>query len=580
MRLIKMNNILSRFLNSVREGGDNCCFLSKNGDWKKYSWEDVGQKVGSLAGGLLFLGVKEGSRVAILSQTRMEWTIIDLAVLACRAVTVPIYPTYPPERIRFILKDADVSLVFVEDAKGLEKLSEAVLGLPNPPVIIGIENEVKGTPLSLADLNSKADEIRDDDVATIIYTSGTTGDPKGVVLTHGNIAAEVEATSQIFRFKKDDIGLLCLPLSHVLGRLMQFHHLAGGYRLAFLEEYQKFADNCCEIKPHFVVGVPRMVEKMHEKMSSILACEPAWKRSLFSWAVGVGRTRSRCIENKTKISAILSLKYTLAALLVFRQLMAKLGGRLNLFICGGAPLADGLGEFFNAIGFLILEGYGLTETFAAATVNHLNDFRFGTVGKAVPGVELKIADDGEILIKGKTVFREYLNLPQETKCVKTEGGWFRTGDIGRISKDGFLQITDRKKEIIVSAGGHNIAPQVIENLLMEDPHIDTCMVYGDRKKYLTALITLNQEKIKSYAKKIGILGPHDKLVTHPKIKEYIASLIEEKNKRLARHETIKKFTILPVDFSEAGGELTPTLKLKRKFIAEKYKDLLEAMYRV
>ena len=577
-------NIVAAFFESVKRNGEKCCFHRVHeGGWQKHSWNEVSQYILRLCNFLKTTGVKRGDRIAVMSQSRMEWSVADLSILTCGAITVPIYPTYPAMRIQHILRDADINLIFVENPSLKNIVEESASSLGKSLKIISFDELFKiindKSDVSTNSVEEQIRNIRPEEVATIIYTSGTTGQPKGVVLTHGNIMAEVKAALQIFHFPSEEIGLLCLPLSHVLGRLMQYHQLACGYELAFLQSYDKFVDNCRDVRPHLIVGVPRMIEKLHEGLEQMLDKGPLWKRRLFDWSIKVGQERGNLIQGHKPIPTFLSFKYYLAHLLVFKKLINRLGGRLKLFICGGAPLAKSLGKFFQAMDMLILEGYGLTETFAAATVNRPDDYHFGTVGKPIPGLELKLAPDGEILIKGPTVFKSYLNLPQETAQAKSADGWLRTGDIGEISRDGFLRITDRKKDIIVTAGGQNVAPQMIEISIMENRFINHCMVYGDRKKYLVALITLNMDAILDYARQIGVKDSIPKLFSHPQIYELINSIVREKNGALARHETIKKFAILESDFSQESGELTPTLKIRRKFTVDKYREILEALYK-
>ena len=586
------NNIVTAFFEQAKRGGETCCFHhNQHGTWRELLWSETADLVLRLASAIRSIGVKPGDRVGILSKTRMEWTLADLAIMSCGAVTVPIYPTLPASRMEYILKDSGIGFVFVENTSlrgTLEKISSHT---ERPLKIIQMADDI-GMPADLfmakalvhkpginfAPIKEQIKNIKDEDIATIIYTSGTTGKPKGVVLTHKNIISEVNAARKIFHFTPNKIGLLCLPLSHVLGRLMQYHQLADGYQLAFLEAYDKFADNCMAVHPHLIVGVPRMVEKIYERLHTIVEKGPVWKKNMFDWAVKVGQKRGGLIQKHKNLPASLSLKYGLAQKLVFQKLLNRLGGRIEMFICGGAPLAKELAIFFHSLGFLILEGYGLTETFAAATVNRPDDFKFGTVGKPIPGIQLKLASDGEILLKGPTVFEAYLNQPEELAKVKMDGGWFATGDIGEISRDGFLMVTDRKKDIIITAGGQNVAPQMIESFLMESRFINHCMVYGDKKKYLSALITLNIETVSEYARKKGFDVSIADLPSNPKIHELIDSVIKEKNSQLARHETIKKFAILDHDFSESTGELTPTMKVRRKFTSEKYRDILESLY--
>jgi long-chain acyl-CoA synthetase len=583
-------NIVSQFLETVsRNGGSPCFHFVREGRWQRLSWKELAAIVFRLSEFLKSAGIKKGECAGIMSQSRWEWTAADLAIQSCHAITVPIYPTWPGSRIEHIISETSIRHIFVENGALTEKLSNAGLRQEikiiefsqdgTSPGAVSFQKIVSSVGQQPAESFKLRGEFKEDDTATIIYTSGTTGRPKGVVLTHGNIMAEVAATREIFHFEKNEIGLLCLPLSHVLGRLMQYHQLADGYQLAFLESYEKFADNCREIKPHLIVGVPRMIEKIYERLSGMLEECPKWKRRIFDWAVKTGRERAALVQKHRPIPGYLHFKYRIAKFLVFNRLLNRLGGRIKVFISGGAALSKELGKFFHALGLLILEGYGLTETFAAATVNRPDDYHFGTVGKAIPGMKIKLAPDGEILLKGPTVFREYLKQPEESARAKTADGWFCTGDIGELSRDGFLRITDRKKDLIVTSQGQNVSPQMVETLLMESRFINHCMVYGDGKKYITALITLNPDTVGEYAKKAGITGSLAEISSHRAIFELIDSIVREKNSQLARHETIKKFAILGHDFSQETGELTPTLKVRRRFTAEKYKDILESLYK-
>lgn len=584
-------NIVSQFLESVSKNGDGCCFLfSEHGAWRKLSWNELAGRVSRLSEFLKSNGIKKGDCVGIMSQSRWEWITADLAIQSCHAVTVPIYPTWPESRIAHILSEAEINTVFVENGTLREKLEKAGLKKGIRTIQFSGDDPASSAAFLEKITNSKSlfsrekfelelAQIKEEDVATIIYTSGTTGQPKGVVLTHGNIMAEICATREIFHFERDEIGLLCLPLSHVLGRLMQYHQLADGYQIAFLESYEKFADNCRDLKPQLILGVPRMIEKIHERLLIILENSPEWKRRLFNWAVKIGKERAALVQKHRPTPNFLDFRYRIAKTFVFENLLKKLGGNIKVFISGGAALSGELGKFFHSMGFLILEGYGLTETFAAATVNRPDDYHFGTVGKPIPGIKIRLASDGEVLLKGPTVFREYFKQPEESSRAKTSDGWFCTGDMGELSRDGFLRITDRKKDIIVTSGGQNVAPQMIESLVMESPFVSHCMIYGDGKKYISALITLNPDTVMEYAKKSGITGSLEEISSSRPVVDLIDSIVQEKNKKLARHETIKKFVILGHDFSQETGELTPTLKVRRKFTSEKYRDMLESLYR-
>ena len=416
------------------------------------------------------------------------------------------------------------------------------------------------------------------DVATIVYTSGTTGLPKGVVLTHQNIMGEVQSLQQVFDLPSDHIALTALPLAHILARGLQFYLLAQGVQTAFAENLESLAKNFLEIRPHFFVGVPRIFEKVYERTMAQVDRSP---RSIKNFLVESLTVACRLVENPKKgtISWKERLQVLMAQSLVFRRLKKRMGGRMRYLISGGAPLQKKYAEFFHAAGILLLEGYGLTETTAAITVNRPDDFSVGTVGRPLPSARIRIAGDGEICVKGPMVFREYWNLKEETKKSFDSEGWFLTGDLGEFTKEGFLRVVDRKKEIIVTSGGKNIAPQRIEAILRKSPYIDQVMVCGEGRRFLSALITLNWEKIEAFASASGMSTEnHRSLIKDPFIVELIETELRKQNENLAPFETVKKFILLEEDFSIENGALTPTLKIKRKMVAEKYQNMIESLY--
>ena len=591
---VALQNLLEVFLQSAEEMGDRPCLKFKdNGRWKNLSWVQVEERVKAIALGLKALGVKKGDNVAIFSETRVEWTLCDLAILSLGAVTVPIYQSNTAEQVSYILQDSESGVVIVENKDLYQKVRQ---GRP-PKKIILMTGKVEGdkNALTLEKIESlglgddqEGDEqgwrkgieaIHPSDMATFVYTSGTTGPPKGVMLTHGNFLAELEGCLRTFDITLRDTGLLFLPLAHIFARVMQFFQLRVGCVHAYAESIDKLIDNLGEVKPHFFASVPRIFEKVHERILQQVEEGSPLKKAVFSWATAVGRDIGRKRQEKGLIGPLLLLQEQLASFLVFRKLRQKLGGRLRYAVSGGAPLSKEIGEFFYSTGVKILEGYGLTETTAAINCNTPRHFRFGTVGRAVHGIEEKIAPDGEILVKGPMIFEGYYKNPEATREVLTADGWFKTGDIGEIDADGFLKITDRKKDIIVTAAGKNIAPQNIEKFLKTVPFISQVVVHGDRRKYLSALVTLNHEPIEEYARSTGIdFGSFHELAKHPKVFNMVKRAIDEKNKKMASFETIKRFAILENDFSQESGELTPTLKVKRKFVSEKYRDVLDKLY--
>jgi len=574
--------------------------FKQGAEWKTITWREVGDVVREVALGLIALGRQKGERIALLSASRAEWVQADFAIFSAGCVTVPVYPSYPPDLIAYVVNDSEAKTLIVEDPAQLAKALEArdrMPGLeqivviagydaPQPPKMVMTWETLRrlGRDKEGAHKSTLAERVgttQPGDLATIVYTSGTTGPPKGVMQTHANHVAAVNATMQTTPVEDGWVHLLFLPLAHSFARLESFLGVAHGLTTAFAENLDKVGDNLKETRPHFICSVPRVFEKVYAKiLAGVEAGSPA-KKKIFRWAVSVGRDVSRHQQRSQPVPAGLEFKRKIAHKLVFGKLHAALGGRLVWAVSGGAPLARDIAEFFHAAGILILEGYGLTETCPALTFNRPAHYKFGSVGQALPGVELRIAADGEILAKGPNIAtRGYFKQPDATKEVFEADGWFHTGDIGRIDEDGFVFITDRKKDLIVTAGGMNIAPQNVENLLKADPFISQVMVYGDRRPYPVALITINPEELQKFAREQGILATDAAvIVKHPKIVERIGRTVEEKNTQLQSYAKIKKFKVLPADFTLDGGELTPTLKVKRKVVAQKYMGAIEELYR-
>ncbi|MCA9773499.1 MAG: long-chain fatty acid--CoA ligase, partial [Myxococcales bacterium] len=432
-----------------------------------------------------------------------------------------------------------------------------------------------------AALAARIEAIKPDDLATFVYTSGTTGNPKGVMQTHENHAAMCRAAIEMGIANESDRDMLFLPLAHSFARMEEFAAIALGMETAFARGIDTITEDLKHTTPTIVYSVPRIYEKIYAKILAGAESGGPTKKKIFDWAVDVGRQVSAIKQanpRNPKIPALLSAKYAIAQKLVFGKLQTIVGGRLRYFVSGGAPLAKEIAEFFHAANILILEGYGLTETCPALTFNRSDNYRFGTVGQAIPRVELKIAPDGEILGRGPNISLGYYKRPEDTKEVYLEGGWFASGDIGEIDKDGFLRITDRKKDLIVTSAGKNIAPQNIENLLKTQKHISQVMAYGDKRNYVTALVTLDEEAMKDWCKEQGRPWEGvDKLINDPKVIEIVQGEVDGVNRKLASYESVKKFRIVPKDFSPEGGELTPTLKVKRKVVTGMYQDLIDQM---
>ena len=591
--------LASMFWNRVERDGDRPAQQSKEaGAWKTRTWGEVGEIVRELATGLLALGRKKEDAVGILSASRAEWVQADFAGFSAGCRTIPIYPTYPPDLIQYIVNDAGVKTLFVEDPAQLAKVLEVqgkMDGLEQIVVIHGYQGEPSSHIMTWeglrrlgrdqgerlkSDLAGRVAEIRPEDIATIVYTSGTTGPPKGVVQTHGNHMATLDSASKMAGIQDRDTHLLFLPLAHSFARLESFIGVHRGLTTAFAENIDKLRDNLPEVKPHFICSVPRVFEKVYAGVLARAEAGSPVKRKIFHWAVGVGREVSKLQQARRPVPPGLAFKHRLAHKLVFSKLHAALGGRLRFAVSGGAPLSKEIAEFFHAAGILILEGYGLTETCPSLTFNRLDNFRFGSVGQAQPGTEIKIAPDGEILGRGANIAKGYFKKPEATAEVFLPDGWFATGDIGCLDDDGFLYITDRKKDLIVTAGGMNIAPQNIENRLKGDPFISQAMVHGDKRPYPVALITLNPEELAKFAKAEGILDTEPtSLAKNPKVVERVSRSVEVRNEELQSYAKIKKFSILPIDFTVENGLLTPTLKVKRKLITEKYRETLDSLYR-
>src|SRR6266576_6210056 len=526
------------FWDRVERSGDRPAHQFKHGaEWKTITWREVGDVSREVALGLISLGREKGDTIALLSTSRAEWVQADFAIFSAGCVTVPVYPTYPPDLIAYVVNDSGAKTIIVEDSAQLAKVLQArdkmpalehvvvIAGYdaPQPPKTVMTWETLRrrgrdGEAAHKSTLAERVATTRAEDLATIVYTSGTTGPPKGVMQTHGNHVAAVTASKQATPDQEGWVHLLFLPLSHSFARLESFLGVAHGLTTAFAENLDKVGENLKETRPHFICSVPRVFEKVYAKiLAGVEAGSPA-KKKIFNWAIGVGREVSRHQQRGQPLPAGLRLKRALAHKLVFSKLHAALGGRLRWAISGGAPLSRDIAEFFHAAGILILEGYGLTETCPAGTFNRPTRFKFGSVGQPLDNVEIKIAADGEILIRGANVAKGYLKQPEATAEVFEPSGWFHSGDIGRVDEDGFLFITDRKKDRIVTAGGMNIAPQNIENLLKADPFISQVMVHGDRRPYPVALITLNADELAKFARMQGILTTDPAVITkHPKV---------------------------------------------------------------
>src|SRR5512134_379736 len=594
---MKESTINRMFLNRIEEGGDSVRYLvPREGKWEPMTYREVGAAVRETACGLMSLGIARGEKVAILSSTRVEWTLADIACILCGFVTVPIYPSSLPDQVEFILSHSGARAAFVEDESQWNKLAGARGRLPELSAVIfftGNPRDKEGA-IGLADLRARGtgyraehpdalavrtEELRPEDDLTIIYTSGTTGPPKGAVIRHSNLAFDVTAALEVVSVPRGDVMLQFLPLAHVLGRFEHFLSFDAMAVTAFARGIQTVAEDLPAVRPHIMVSVPRLYEKFYAAVRAKVSQEGGLKKVIFDWAISVGREGSERRQRRLPVGGWLGVKFSLADRLVFGKIRARLGGRLRFFVSGGAPLAREIAEFFHAMGILILEGYGLTETPSVTSVNRVDDYAFGTVGKPLPGVEVRIAGDGEILIRGPHLFKEYYRDAAATREAIDAEGWFHSGDIGVFDSNGFLRITDRKKDILVTSAGKNIAPQNIENLLKTDKMVSHAFVYGDGKNYLTALLVLSADEIGKWSAERGIAERDPVLLAKDtRVQAMMHDRVEEANRSLAPFEQIKKFVLLGTDFSQETGELTPTLKVKRKVVVQKYGMLLDALY--
>lgn len=587
-----MTNICQQLVQNAEVYFHQTALEYKDRVWKKETWQSYITKIASLIQYFEKYGVKEKSKVAIMAETSAYWVISDYAVLFHSSVSVPIYTTYTKEDMAYILNDSKAEALIIDSKENLKKWQSIKEKCPNVKNIISFHhlNEDIHTLDAIFDqyklekeslftlLKSKIKKIQAKDLATIVYTSGTTGVPKGVMLGHEQIISEVEDISKFASISNKDKSMLFLPLAHILGRVEMWAHAYTAHILSFSESMEKMRASFLYLQPTFIVGVPRIYEKIYNGVISQAEASP-YRTKIFYWAKDVGSKVSKRLIKKKPLSLKLSLEYNMAKKLVFNQLMERLGGRLRFAICGGAPLNKDISEFFHAAGLLILEGYGLTETTAGITFNSPFDYKFETVGKPIGDVQIKIGEGGEILVKSKKVMLGYHN-PQDQEEPFTEDGWFATGDIGKITSDGFLQITDRKKDLIKTSGGKFIAPQKIERLLQENDFISHVLVHGDRKKFIVCLITLNKEEIVSYLKNNNISYTDEKhLSSNPEVRRKIREAVAEANQKLSSFESIKNFAILDRDFSQEEGELTASQKVKRKVCDKKYKDLLDSLYR-
>jgi long-chain acyl-CoA synthetase len=567
----------------------------KNGRYTPLSSAEFGDFVRHYALGLQSLGQGRGDKLIILSENRPEWVMTDFANLCLGGITVPVYTTLVSEQIKYLINDSDARIVVVSNADQWRKLEAIRSELPQVRHFITLETKPPAAGvLTLAEVLAKgravdgaqpalfeslARAVQPSDEASIIYTSGTTGLPKGVILTHANFVSNIVSVSTIIEFSVKDTVLSFLPLSHVLERMVTFTYIYKGCTIAYAESIETVGENLLEVSPQIMVSAPRVFEKIYAKVMDTVLASSALRRRIFFWGIKVGKAYgARKLAGRAP-GGWLSFRRGLAHKLVFSKIIEKTGGKVRFFVSGGAPLSRDIAEFFYAVGLVILEGYGLTETSPCVAVNTFEKIKFGSVGPILPGVEVKIAADGEILVRGPNVMKGYYKRPAET-AEAIEDGWFKTGDIGVLDADGMLIITDRKKDLIVTAGGKNVAPQPIENILKTNPYIGNAVVIGDRRRFISALIVPNFEKIEEYARFSRIpFADRAELVRSEPIVNFVKSEIDRATPHLAPYERIKKIVLLERDFEIAEGEMTPSLKVRRAIVEAKYKKVIDDLYR-
>jgi long-chain acyl-CoA synthetase len=591
-------NLNQLFFDAMDRAADRPVVMRRKdaGRWEDISGAALLERVHDLSLGLRELGVRAKDRVAILSENRPEWAIADYGCLALCAADVPIYPTLPAKQIEYILRDSGVMVVFLSSQQQLAKIQEIRPHLPAlRHVVVFDESAATSNTLAFAEVSRRGRQARagaptwradalaagPDDIATIIYTSGTTGDPKGVMLTHGNITSNVVSCVRLLDISDADECLSFLPLSHIFERMVgHYTMLHRGVTISYASSTETVAAEMIEIRPTIMAAVPRLYEKIYARVLDAAVSGSPVKKRIFFWAKRNAESWVEYSVARRKVPATLAFKKRLGDRLVFAKLRARTGGRIRFFVSGGAPLNPEIAKFFHAAGLPILEGYGLTETSPVIAVNTFKHLKLGTVGRPIPGVEVRIGDDGEILTRGPHVMVGYYNKPEATREAIDPDGWFHTGDIGILDGDGFLRITDRKKDIIVTAGGKNIAPQPIENMVKTSKFVSNCVMLGDKRKFPVMVVVPNVDNLKAWASRRGFLAPDDQsLLALPEVTAKMDREVRKTLRDLAQFEVPKRLLLVPTDFSVESGELTPTLKVKRRVVERNYARQIEQLFR-
>lgn len=568
----------------------------KDGKWHPISSEEIVERAENIAFGLYSLGLKTGDRVAILAANSPEWTLTDAGCQFAGIIDVPIYTTLTPESVKYIINDSGAKVFFLEDVKAFERLKDSILECETLQKIIffGSETIDSDDAMTLSDLEKLGAKLKTenpdlikkvisatapDDIATLIYTSGTTGEPKGVMLSHENLLSNVIDAGEKYNFTKNDTPLSVLPLSHVFERTGMYLYIFNGMAVHYAESIEKVADNLREVRPTMFVGVPRLFEKVYAKAKLKAANQSSLKEKVFDWAIDLGKEIALKNEKGERIPMSLGIKHSVADKLVFSKLRDFFGGRLRFCITGGAALSDNIYLIFNGAGISIMQGYGLTETSPVITSSNPLGVKLGASGKAIRNVEVRIASDGEVEVSGPNVMHGYFNKPEATKDTFTEDGWFKTGDIGEIDEEGFLKITDRKKELFKTSGGKYIAPSPIEQMIKSSRFVSQVVLIGNSRKFASALIVPDFEQLRSYAKNQGwTLQKPKEFVESENVLRLFEKEIDKYCKGLARYETVKKVALLEQELTVEGGELTPTLKIKRRVVDEKYVKIIDKIY--
>ncbi|MEW6279481.1 MAG: long-chain fatty acid--CoA ligase [Candidatus Eremiobacterota bacterium] len=588
----EIKTLAELFRRTVKKCGPrNFLGWKEQGSYRYLTFNQVQERVHQFASALIELGIKQGDRTAQIANNRPEWVITDQGIFHAGGIHAPLYPTLNEEGIQYILNDCGARIVVVAFPDQLQKVVsvestlsglEHIVCMFKPEVTsskklwtwddflkLGADNLSK----NMAEIDRRIAETKPEDVCSLVYTSGTTGEPKGAMLMHGNFCSNVTSTLPLTGIGSDDIELSFLPLSHVFERIIYYSMTYAGGTVAYAESIDTVRDDLLIVQPTVVPSVPRLFEKIMGRVLDQVAASPPLRQKIFHWALGVGKKYfdARVSGN---IPLPLKLQHKLAHKLVFKKIHARTGGRIRYFVSGGAPLRRDVGEFFLNAGFIILEGYGLTETSPVITMNPPSRPKIGTVGKTIPHVEVQIAADGEILSRGPHIMRGYFNKLEATREVINEEGWFHTGDVGVFDEDGYLRITDRKKEILVMSNGKNVAPQPIENLLKSSPFVEQAVLIGDNKNFISALIFPNFDQLKA----AGVCSDPSQMAKDPKVTEFLTQEAVKLCGELSNYERVKKVAVLPYELTQDTGELTPTMKVKRRVVNEKFKDLIDGMY--